>query len=618
MSIVALKRRAKLLNNQSGRDPSAKMLIRDGCECPPGSNTNTFSTGGGFSLNGKYRNIGRVGKNSLQSIGGSRMKPGTTNYKGSGGCCGGYKNNPSPNNQCCLDDSNTVKPSTLNTRGMLANRFRWTKRNIPAEDFKENGALSAPDNNQIQDIYNNWVSGENGNYNIKKSSQQYTENLAATLAYKNRNLNKDSGIVNCALDQNGKCSKGHHIGGKYVPAKPYAKLLNVTGTASRAIEGAIANRASLFPKGYNKPFPYDPQPNQCVPRAGQGDDENVLKSYYADENNTSVFDCPGPVIVGQSGRSVSESKAVIWQSPPTALKDESGNTNYDFATAFSINSNGEIVGDINKRPYYWSSSTANGKPLRLTDGDDIYELGVARSINSNGEIVGYVFNVADDYDYKPAYWSSSDANVKILPVAPDLLPLKVFGIAFDINSNGEIVGTIFGPATFFGSTVPVYWDDSVSHTLTRLTPAGAGQALSINSNGEIVGVRTGNRFPVYWENYLSSEIRLNPDLTTGNGAANSINEKGEIVGVHDRKPAYWNYGNSSTIKYLSSNEETPFSINSKGEIVGSSTFIIKYFDRTISPVGPKSALYWRDRNSSPKTLEKLNDDDNLIVAWDIQ
>jgi len=287
MSIVALKRRGQLLNNQSGKDPSTRMLIRDGCECPPGSNTNTFSTGGGFSLNGKYRNIGYVGKNSLQSIGGSRMKPGTTDYKGSGGCCGNYQNTPSPNNQCCLDDSNTVKPSTLNTRGMLANRFRWTKRNIPAEDFQG----QAPDNNQIQDIYNNWVSGENGNYNIKKSSQQYTENLAATLAYKNRNLNKDSGIVNCALDQNGKCSKGHHIGGKYVPAKPYAKLLNVTGTASRAIEGAIASRASLFPKGYNKPFPYDPQPNQCVRPAIQGNNRNVLQTYYPDRNNTIIFDC---------------------------------------------------------------------------------------------------------------------------------------------------------------------------------------------------------------------------------------------------------------------------------------------------------------------------------------
>jgi hypothetical protein len=252
------------------------MLIRDGCECPPGQVNSVISTGGGFSLNGKYRNIGRVGKNSLQSIGGSNMKSGTTNWNGSGGCCGGYEINPSPNNQCCLDDSNTVKPSTLNTRGMLANRFRWTKRNIPASNFTDNGARQAPDNNQIQEIYNNWVSGENGNYNIKKSSQQYTENLAATLAYKNRNLNKDSGKVNCALDNNGKCSKGHHIGGKYKPAKPYAKLLNFTGTSSRAIDGAIAKRASLFPKGYDKPFPYDPQPNQCIPEANQGDDPNVL------------------------------------------------------------------------------------------------------------------------------------------------------------------------------------------------------------------------------------------------------------------------------------------------------------------------------------------------------
>ena len=85
----------------------------------------------------------------------------------------------------------------------------------------------------------------------------------------------------------------------------------------------------------------------------------------------------------------SNSKAVIWQSPPTALKDESGSTNYEDATAISINSNGEIVGVIRigvvSKPYYWSSSTANGKPLSLNDGADEYESGVALSINSKGE-----------------------------------------------------------------------------------------------------------------------------------------------------------------------------------------------------------------------------------------
>ena len=286
MSIVALKRRASLVNNKSGKDPNVRLVVRG-----PGQTTVITSGGGGFSLNGQYRNIGYVGMNSLLSQSGSNMKPGTTDWKGSGGCCGGYENNPSQINHCCLDGSNTVKPSTLNTKGMLAGKNRWTKRNIPASNFTNNGATEAPANNQIQEIYNNWVSTESGHYNTKKSSQQYTENLAATVNFKFQKKS-DGGTKNCAVASDGSCAAGHHIGGKYKPVKPYAKFLNHTESSDRAISNAIAKRASLFPQGYDKPFPYQPQPNLCIPRATQADDPNVLRNYYADENNTTIFDCP--------------------------------------------------------------------------------------------------------------------------------------------------------------------------------------------------------------------------------------------------------------------------------------------------------------------------------------
>jgi hypothetical protein len=285
MSIVALKRRAKLINNQSGKDPNARMIIRGPNQVP------VISTGGGFSLNGQYRNIGYIGKNSLQSIGGTRMKSGTTEWKGNGGCCGNYPQDVSPNNHCCTDQTHTIKPSTLNTKGMLATKYRWIKRNIPASNFTDNGATEAPANNQVQEIYNNWVSTESGHYNVKKSSQQYTENLAATVAYKYPNK-QDGGINTTVRDSTGKCAKGHHIGGKYVAPRKYAKFLNFAGSSSRAIDGAIAKRASLFPKGYDKSFPYYTHANQCLPQARQGDDPNVLRNYYFDENNTTVFECP--------------------------------------------------------------------------------------------------------------------------------------------------------------------------------------------------------------------------------------------------------------------------------------------------------------------------------------
>lgn len=277
MSIVALKRKGQMLHTFSGKDPESIMVVHG-----PGQKT-VLTRGGGFSLNGKERNIGYIGRNSLNSIGGTRMQPGTNTWKGAGGCCGNYVVNPSPNNQCCVKNVG-VKPSVLNTRGMLANKYRWNKRIIPSDNFTSQG-FEPPAYNQLETTYHRWVSNNSNNYNIKNSSQQYTENLAMATTFKNPPKN-DSATGRCFT-----C--GHHIGGKYIPPRPYSKFLNnFAGTSNRAIASAVAKRASPIAKGYNLPYPPAPSSSGlCLSNTIQPDDPRVLNTYYYDQNNTSVFPC---------------------------------------------------------------------------------------------------------------------------------------------------------------------------------------------------------------------------------------------------------------------------------------------------------------------------------------
>ena len=276
MSIVCLKRKGQQLHTLSGKSPNSTLVVSG-----PGQ-SHPLTKGGGFTLNGKERNIGYIGRNSLNSIGGTKMRPGTDSWKGNGGTCNQYLVNSSPNNQCCVENVG-VKPSVLNTKGMLANKYRWQKVTIPAEEFTKQG-FEPPAQNQLEYTYNRWVSNNSTSYNQKNSSGQYTENLAATLTY--NNPPKTNGGT-------GRCfHNGYHINGRYVPPKPYTKYLNTfAGTSSEAISNAIAKRASVFPRGYDKPYPTFPPSLQCRNTTIQPDDPNVLNTYYYDQNNTSIFPC---------------------------------------------------------------------------------------------------------------------------------------------------------------------------------------------------------------------------------------------------------------------------------------------------------------------------------------
>jgi len=285
MSIVALKRKTQnTYKCLSGKDPTAILVNRG-----PGQTT-IFSTGGGFSLNGKHRNIGRVGQNSLFSTTGSRMVSGTTNLRGWGGLNGQYygksQNNTWKNNLCCVKDKG-VKPSTLNTKGMIATKYKWKKTPIPASTFDNNG-VPIPVHGQLQTIHNRWTSTET---NERKTAQEYIDNKSAVTSVCVKDRNSIGGLIGknytCCTKETSN-NDGYHIGGKFFPIEPYAKFHEFIGDSTRSLNDAKANSALLLPKGYNKPFPFNSTPDQCAGLiVDQASNLRILNTYYADANNTN-------------------------------------------------------------------------------------------------------------------------------------------------------------------------------------------------------------------------------------------------------------------------------------------------------------------------------------------
>lgn len=279
MSIVTLKRKGQILHTLSGKSPNTVMVIR-------GPNQNMpLSQGGGFSLNGKERNIGYIGKTYAKSSGGTKMKAGTIDWKGNGGNYGSYIINPSVNNQCCVSDVG-VKPTVLNTKGMLSQKYRWRKQNIPDEIFTNVG-YPVPKKNQIQKIYNRWVST-----NVQQSSDR-TRDLARVLTFNNPPKNTKMAAVKCQTQH-------HHVGSNVVVgvelptferSQPYNRYLNKIGSANRALSNVVSRRATPFPKGYDRPFPPHPSSVGCVHSSQQAYDTPTLETYYYDKNDTTIINC---------------------------------------------------------------------------------------------------------------------------------------------------------------------------------------------------------------------------------------------------------------------------------------------------------------------------------------
>ena len=255
MSLATLKRKSNttykklsgkssgdrfIINKQSPGNPRFKVTENPPCiqkMFQPKSSTNTpnyntiTGTGGGFSINGKHRNIGRVGQHMRMSKGLSRMKsisstgcaqktynlydPTSPNgdllltttvcvptksknfpvWKGNGGKIGKYgrgkqvvlpttyASKPQAGSDgasgkygsaCCADNKKLVKPSVLSFKGMMNARNRWVSLSIPDKIWNEavpNTNLQ-PNNKSITKVtYNNWVQLLGGNANVQTKTQ---------------------------------------------------------------------------------------------------------------------------------------------------------------------------------------------------------------------------------------------------------------------------------------------------------------------------------------------------------------------------------------------------------------------------------------------------------------
>ena len=112
---------------------------------------NNMSVGSkqGFSLNGTHRSQGYVGQTSLSRSLPRTLMRGNT-IRGHGGCCGKYEVKPIVQSGVqTLENSTVIKPSVVNTKGMIDTQYRWIRRPYPYAVIKPD----ATSNLNTQDDY---------------------------------------------------------------------------------------------------------------------------------------------------------------------------------------------------------------------------------------------------------------------------------------------------------------------------------------------------------------------------------------------------------------------------------------------------------------------------------
>ena len=130
MSIAVLKRKSQVLYNNLSvgtKTPGTSLnSAHSGKLFFPHPVASTNAPPGGFALNGTRRSQGYIGQTSLSRHYVRTLAKGNV-LKGNGGCCGTYPIvNVSPSEFVeRLNDPSVVKPSVINTNGMLRRKYKW-------------------------------------------------------------------------------------------------------------------------------------------------------------------------------------------------------------------------------------------------------------------------------------------------------------------------------------------------------------------------------------------------------------------------------------------------------------------------------------------------------------
>lgn len=199
---------------------------------------------------------------------------------------------------------------------------------------------------------------------------------------------------------------------------------------------------------------------------------------------------------------------------------------------FSLNDSGQVVGSsqpVGEGPHavVWDrvasppNARASWKIRALGElPGDIF--GHAFAINNNRQIVGDSCNVTSWDPFVVACHAVLWQRNQILPLPP-LPGGETAGLALDINERGQIVGASGAAAAL--------WDRGLPTDLGHLGGYWA-QAIALNNSGHVVGIAltaAGEAHAFLWEDGLMSDLDvLAGDVFSG---AFDVNQKGQIVGM---------------------------------------------------------------------------------------
>jgi len=228
----------------------------------------------GFSLNGGHRNVGGVGR--FRRVSNVSRTPFRGNLPmGSGGCCGIYDKTVSNSGSCCTNDPEIIKPSSVNTRGMLDMRYERKWSEYDDEYVCPRVVLNSQyPYSWTQPGNSSYVSTTDQGLYVREKTQKNGACVFTNLQNSGSCGTYDAGDVGSgsgAGDDVYECSgnpkaASYFIGGRKVVYKPYAKNFNQPAMSQEQYitTGGPAKRNCL-PSGPDKqPFPMNLVHNQGV------------------------------------------------------------------------------------------------------------------------------------------------------------------------------------------------------------------------------------------------------------------------------------------------------------------------------------------------------------------
>lgn len=293
------------------------------------------------------------------------------------------------------------------------------------------------------------------------------------------------------------------------------------------------------------PLPYLPQGSMSIPLTINNGGQ-IIGTSYGSTQRTFIYEggyineLPNQLPIGLYTKSINDNgqiagfgypdgfnnrtKAVIWSD--AGIQNLGALVSGGASTATDINNNGQIVGfsennyyTQNTRAVVWNDSKISNLGV-LYGGNNSY----ANAINDAGLVVGYSSGGLISGN-RATLWQNGEIIDLTFGSGSD-------SEAIDINSIGQIVGTINGRATlwFQGSTIDLGTLEGHMHSVAK----------SINSDGWAVGYSdgasnvSGDERATLWRNGNATDLNsLDAVLASGWKlySATQINDSGQIIGM---------------------------------------------------------------------------------------